>query len=220
MFTMKKKFFPSLILIVSITIFSCSKEKSIDTLGVNNNSNNTPTSLIGDWRFLNLYMDVSSTATGSFSGVSVKAITSYKTTSIKNTGTLSFATDIFKAVNMGYSIDDTVHVVSYTGPIKDFEQDIPFDFEIPSYNGTGKYKQIGSDSLYFPDGSVFQGLEIDGQQITSSEASGTKYAIKSDTLLVYANVNVSKDTTIKQNGMSIKYRVDQKATTIGTFKKK
>lgn len=197
---------------------------SIDTLGTNSGGNNNPdpTSLTGDWRFLNLYMDVSSTATGSYAGVAVKAITSYETTSINNTGTLSFTEDKFSVTNMGYGLNGIAHVVSYTGPIKDFEQDIPFDFEIPSYNASGRYNKIGNDSLYFPDGSLFQGLEIDGQQITSSEPSGTKYAIKSDTLLVYANVNVIKDTTIKDDntGISIKFRIDQKATTIGSFKKK
>ncbi|MBN8790037.1 MAG: hypothetical protein J0I84_23385 [Terrimonas sp.] len=205
---------------IAMVFFSCQKEMSVDTINNGGNGNNPDpvVALEGNWSFLNLYMDVSSTATGSVSGIPLVAVTAYKTTSINNTGTLAFTTDNFSVTNMGYTLSDTAYV-SYKGLYNE-EEKIPFDFDIDPYSASGKYQKIGTDSLFFPNGSVFQGLEIDGQEITSSAASGAKYAIKSDTLLVYANVNVSKDSTISENGVSIKFRVDQKATTIGSFKKK
>ncbi|MFT3945819.1 MAG: hypothetical protein QM763_02500 [Agriterribacter sp.] len=212
---MKKIFILPFIVMI---FFSCQKEMSVDTINNGGNGNDDPVSLGGNWSFLNLYMDVSSTATGSVSGIPLVAVTSYKTTSVNNTGTLTFASDDFTVTNMGYTLSDTAYV-SYTGLYNE-EEKIPFDFDIDPYSASGKYQQIGTDSLYFPDGSVFQGLEIDGQEITSSAASGAKFTIQSDTLLVYANVNVSKDSTISENGVSITFRIDQKATTIGSFKKK
>lgn len=191
---------------------------SVDTInnGGNGGGSNNPTTLTGDWKFLNLYMDVSSVAEGNYSGIPIAATTTYKTTSVNNTGTITFTTDKFAATNMGYSLTDTAYV-SYTG---NMNEEIPFDFDIEPYSASGSYQQVGTDSMYFPEGSVFGGLEIDGQEITSSAASGAKYAIKSDTLLVYANVHVVKDTTIKENGVSVRFRMEQKATTIGSFKKK
>lgn len=210
------------VLALSLLFFSCQKELSVDTTGAggNNGNNNEPATLTGNWNFLHLYMDVSSTATGNVLGSALKSVTAYKTTSVNNTGTLSFTADKFSVANMGYRLLDTAHV-SYTGYFNE-EEDIPFDFDIEPYSGSGKYQQVGSDSLYFPDGSVFQGLEIDGQEITSSAASGAKYAIKSDTLLIYANVNVTKDTTITDDntGIRVKFNITQQAITVGSFKKK
>lgn len=208
--------FPFMVMV--LLFFSCQKELSVDT--INNNGNNN-TTLIGDWRFIDLYMDVSSTATGNIPGATIKTITTYSTTSIKNTGAITFTSDKFTVTDMGFSISDTARVTSYIMGTTTNEY-IEFGGDIPPYDGSGKYQKIGTDSLYFPDGSVFQGLEIDGQEITSSNATGAKYAIKSDTLFVFANVIIAKDTIVKDDntGINIKFRVDQKATTIGSFKKK
>lgn len=212
------------VLLISVVFFSCQKELSIDTsTGGNNNNgnnNNNSTSIEGNWNFLNLYMNITSSTGTNILGTTQKAVASYETTSIKNTGSISFADNKFAFTNFGYSISTTMHIASYTDQVKDFEQDVPFNFDIPSYSGSGKYQKIGNDSLYFPDGSLFQDLEINGQQITSSDPTGGKYAIKSDTLLLYMGMTVSKDSTVSQGGMSLTYRVDQKANIIGTFKKK
>lgn len=196
---------------------------SIDTLGStnnnNNNNNNNSGAIEGNWDLINVYMDVASIATGKVSLVDIKFVTSYKTTTINNKGGISFTADKFIVTDMGYSVSTTIHSEQYVGPQKS-EMDLPFDYDIPAYSGSGKYKKIGNDSLYFPDGSVFQGLEINGQPVTNSEPTGGKFAIRSDTLFMYASADVFKDSTITQNATTIKMRINQKGSTISAFKKK
>lgn len=209
---------------IAMVFFSCQKEMSVDTInnsGGNNNNGNDPVPLEGNWSFLNLYMNFSSSASTRENGVEVKFVTACETTSINNKGDMSFASDKFTATKLGYSIDDTVYVTTYIMGIPQPEvEKIEFGGDVPPYSASGKYQKIGNDSLYFPDGSAFQGLEVDGQPITSSAASGAKYVIKSDTLLVYQGVKISKDTIMDIGGQSIKFRIDQNAITIGSFKKK
>jgi hypothetical protein len=214
----------SILLFTAIVFFSCGKEKSYeipnnngntDTTANNNNNNNSTAALTGDWNFINLYMDVSSTATGNFAGQNIQSVTAYKTTSINNTGALSFTTNQYSGVDMGYSISTTIHVSSMG-----VTDDVPFDYDIPPYSATGKYQKIGNDSLYFPNGSMFGGLDVNGQQITASAASGVKYAIKSDTLYVYANMNETRDTTMNYSGVRVQFRMQNKAAVIGSFKRK
>ncbi|MCC6287295.1 MAG: hypothetical protein IT249_05370 [Chitinophagaceae bacterium] len=205
---------------IVMIFFSCQKEMSVDTFSNNGGNNNTPAPLEGTWNFLNFYANFSSTAVGKESGVDIKIVSACETTSINNKGNISFTSDKFTSSNIAYSISDTAYFTTYIMGIPQDKQDFQVKGDVPAYSASKTYQKIGNDSLYFPNGSAFQGLEIDGQQITTSAASGAKYTIKSDTLLIYANINAGKDSTISQNGLSIKFRVEEKATTILTFKKK
>lgn len=206
-----------LVFLFSVTMFSCKKELSVDRLG--RGGDNNPGSIAGDWNFLNLHTDASSTATGSYLGVPVKVIYAYASNSVNNTGTVSFTANSFTVNKMGFDVSTKAHITTYTGPVKD-EQDVPFSFSVPAYGYNGGYKQIGSDSLYFPDGSLFQELEINGQQITNADAGGATFAIRSDSLFIYQTISQTRDSTVTENDISIKLSVEEKATNIASFKRK
>lgn len=206
---------------VSCLLFSCQKELSIDSSlpsnGDGNNSGNT--SIIGDWSFISADMDVTSSAQAIDDILgAIKIIMSYKTTTINNKGSLKITTTDFQSTDFAYSISAKMRVQSSVGGIPAPDQEMPFDFDIPASSSSGKYQQIGSDSLYFPDGAMISVPDGAGgiPSSTSSGPTGTKFTIVSDTLKLFGGLNNSFSQNI--NGQD--FSVIQKAAVILKYKRK
>ncbi|MBX3256910.1 MAG: hypothetical protein KF862_22425 [Chitinophagaceae bacterium] len=211
----------------SLILFSCQKELSIDTsvTGSNNNNNNNNsdddnTSIIGEWNLLEIDMDVSSTVETSLSGITQQTVSSYKTTTIHNSGSLAFTATDMQSKNMQYSISTEISLMSYTGgqPDMDEPMKMPFDFTVPATNSSAKYKQIGSDSLYFPDGNFLLMPEAANGMPTEmySEPGGVKFSIASDTLSFLGSTSQSK--TQSQAGFNV--LITNKGSIVAKYKRK
>ncbi len=221
------KTFVNFILFVTVSclLFSCQKELSIDSSlpsdnnGNNNGNNSGNTSIIGDWSFIGADMDVSSTgkATDDMMG-NIEITTSYKTTTINNKGSLKItATDII-STDFSYSISANAKMQTFIGGILTSTQELPFEVDVPTSSSSGKYQQIGNDSLYLPNGaliSVPDGIS-NIPSTTTSEPSGAKFSIASDTLRFFGGMN----QTSNQNYQGQTISVTQKALVILKYKRK
>ena len=56
---------------------------------------------------------------------------------------------------------------------------MPFSYRLDSTNSSGKYKLIGSDSIYFPEGFIYV-----SDVTTQSEPSGGKISINGNMLTI------------------------------------
>jgi hypothetical protein len=207
--------------------FSCQKELSVDnSLPGSSDNNGNPgggtgnASIIGDWNFLALELDLSSTTEANVFGDKLKTSASYETTTTNNSGILTITSDNTESKNLTYSISTEIYVMSSTNGVPDFDEplSIPFDFDVPPSNGSGKYVQVGTDSLYFPEGTFISipaassGLPSD----IAGEPTGAKFSIVSDTLRILGNIN----QTGTQNQGGVNFVVTQKGSAVAIFKRK
>ena len=139
----------------------------------------------------------------------------YAATTQNNKGLLTITADKMETTDLGYTIAADVKVVTYVGGIP---IDPPLydhiDFELSSSSASSDYQQIGSDSLYFPNGSIFDIPDTNGQQLPgASEPFWARYAINGDTLFIQSTIN--RSTVAIQNGAE--YEITQKVDGVSTF---
>jgi len=204
---------------LSMSFFSCQKELSIDNSlpGSNGNggNNNGDATLTGNWKFISLMVNMESTTSFTQSGIPAKAIVKYSDTTENNAGTLTFTETQMKAIGFTYTISTTA-VATISIPGVPVEPDyIPFDFTVPNYNATADYKKIGSDSLYFPSGALFNAPDPTGSLPPSSPPSGAKFKITGSDLAITSAL--LQNSTIDTLGQTASIKVV--SNIIANFKK-
>lgn len=195
-------------LLLALTAFSCQKELSFE----NTPGSNNPASLLGNWNFHGLEASVESASSFNLGGVPGKIVATYHTTTQNNKGTLTVTSGTMNTTNLGYKIAADVKVITYGGGQIIDEQDEHIDFDLSSSSASSDYQQIGSDSLYFPNGFMWDIPDTNGQQLDgASDPAGARFRISGDTLVIQSAVSRSATTT--QNGMvyTVSHKVD------GTF---
>ena len=198
-------------LLLAFSLLSCQKELSFE----NPSPGNNPASLLGVWKFDGLSMAVESGTTFDYGGIPGRIVATYAATTQNNKGLLTITADKMETTDLGYTIAADVKVVTYVGGIP---IDPPLydhiDFELSSNSASSDYQQIGSDSLYFPNGSIFDIPDTNGQQLPgASEPFGARYAINGDTLFIQSTIN--RSTVAIQNG--VEYEITQKVDGVSTF---
>jgi len=83
-----------------------------------------------------------------------------------------------------YSVASTVKAYTYEDGVLVDSADSPFDFTLPSTNSSGKYKLIGADSIYFPEGSI---ISLSGST-TQSEPAGGKLSLNGNKLTITQHI--------------------------------
>lgn len=210
-----------LLTIISLTFFSCQKELSIDnSLSGNNNGNsNDNTSIIGDWNFIAADMEVAvaGQATDITMGT-VKFTNAYKTTTINNKGSLTLTATDFQSTNLSYSISTDIQISTIIPGVPSPPQTIPFNIDMPASSSSGKYRQVGNDSLYFPDGAFISIPDASGDipSSVSGEPGGARFSIVSDTLKIFGGI----DTSSVQHIQGLDFSVKQKASVVLRYKRK
>lgn len=206
--------------LVSITLFSCQKELSIDTsLNGGDDNNNDTDQLQGNWKFVHLEANTEATVDASVLTERLTTITKYNTVTKNNTGTISFDGTNAKVNNLGYEFDTELTVTSYVNGIKDDEFKAPFKFPVQPINSTSKYQLIGSDSLYLPEGAFFAMPDGSGQTQGFSEPSGAKFSINGSTLVFTSNIATDTSFYEDYQGLDVLYNVSQKASAVMKFEK-
>lgn len=75
---------------------------------------------------------------------------------------------------------------------------MPFSIKLPAINSAAPYKLIGTDSIYFSQGSFASPLTTDGS--TQTYASGGKYTMSGNLLTI--KQSASKDSTFNDSGVT------------------
>ncbi len=198
-----KALVPMFALVLSIGFYSCSKEKSFE---IPDPTNPDPAvTLIGKWSFVELQIDMETSLLQSQGGIRAETVSRYKDTTTKNSGEINIEAGTISG-NHAYTVDTYLYTKMYVNGIEVGE--VPpyhLDIDVKGTASTTPYNKIGEDSLYFPQGTVFA-VPIDPSSTTipPSEPSGVKYAIRSDTLFMYASqlqdISKDADTEVKANG--------------------
>lgn len=202
---------------LSVFLFSCQKELSIDNSlpdNGNNGGNNSGT-LTGDWKFVSNMVNVESSTTYNDSGIPIKGIARYKDTTEDNTGTMSISSSTINVKDLGYTISTDVEFITVVPGLPNDTQTLPFEYTIPPLTSTTSYQLIGTDSLYFPSGTIFQTPDPTGSLPTSSPPSGAKFKITGSNLVITASS--SQKSTVTQQGITVD--VTTKANLIANFQK-
>ena len=146
--------------------------------------------LLGDWSFDSLSAQTQSTSTYDFFGTEEKGVTFSNYTSTNNTGTVTFNDSIVTAVGLSYEVSTSVKTYSYENGVLTDSAELPFTYTLPATNSAAAYELIGSDSIYFPNGSF---VSTAGSGTTTSEASGGRININGNMLTLTQFIN--QDTT-------------------------
>ncbi|HEX5025593.1 MAG TPA: hypothetical protein VFV68_09985 [Agriterribacter sp.] len=215
---MKTIFYLFLFCAGCLLLFSCQKELSIDTLNAGNPGNGggtTNTSLVGNWNLISLDVKTESISSYDLDGATIKGIAKYQAVTENNKGYFSISSNIIKAIGLSYSLSTDVVLETYLGPLKTDEQTIPLEMTMPPYDATSNYQQVNNDSIYLPEGVVFDIPDAGTQPTGANEPVGATYTIQSDTLKIKANFD--KSMIVNQGG--IDFQVHQTGTAIYSLKK-
>ena len=197
------------LLLLAFAFFSCQKELSFEKSSSDNNS----PSILGNWKFIELNVAVKSGSTFDNYGVPGRMEASYTATTQNNTGLLTVTADKMKTTDLGYTMVADVTSIIFIGGDSLPHQKDHFEFVLPPGSASSDYRQAGSDSLYFPNGTIFEIPDTNGQQLPgASDPSGARFTITGDTLIIQSAVN--RSTIIKQRDdeLEVTQKVNRKAT--------
>ena len=192
----------SLLAVTTLFLFSCKKESS---------NNQEGGELSGTWNFVGANLSGESSSEISSDDLSVKGVifTTYITKN--NAGTISFENKKMISNGLSYVTEGTMNMKQYMDGSLVSDQDSPFNITVPSSSSTTDYIQVGTDSIYCPNGSF---INMDGDNMQSKPA-GIKYRFEGDKLILTARV---KDTTVvTEEGVTQEDKMD--ATMIVTLQK-
>ena len=159
-----------------------------------NNSGGTGSNpLTGNWTFAGEATNADITSTFSVGPLSIKVVNLLVFRTIDNVGNLTFTSDSLNAVGVGYTIDTTYTTYTYTGFAIDTSVSPLMTTANPTTT-TASYKLIGSDSIYFPNGSPFS-LNIDSIQ-PPIQINGAHFKISGNALTFTSTINQSGNETI------------------------
>jgi hypothetical protein len=185
-----------------ICFISCSKD---------NNSTNA-TALSGNWSFMGIKAQTSSTSTDNEAGEIFKTVTTSAYTSTGNAGTLGISGNTMTGTGIAYTINDTSFVKDYDNNVltDTFSYIFP-PITLPPTNSTSTFEVIGTDSLHYTNGSM---LGSGGS--SDPAASGAKFSISGNILTLTSNI--IQDKIVDTLGETIMEH--QEATVITTLQKK
>lgn len=168
-------------LLVLIGLFAACKKSNQSGSGSGSGS------IDGTWNFL--YMTATTRDNqASVGGYSSTTFMSYKT--INNSGTVTFTTDSMRVTNLSYSVSGNAETYLYLGNTLQDSVSIPVSAALPATTESILIKQIGSDSLYAPNGGIVP-ASYNGTVIGAGQPSGVHYVIKNDTLNMTQIVSTS-----------------------------
>lgn len=142
-----------------LLVYSCKKSSS----------STPPNPLVGNWNFL--YIKANGTSSGSAAGLTYVTAASF--TTVNNSGSATFTKTSMELSHVAYSINTNATTSIYQGSTLLSTQSTPYTQTVPATSDTAAYQIIGTDSIYFPNGSPVPGA-----------TNGGRFSINSDTLQI------------------------------------
>jgi hypothetical protein len=212
---------------ILLALASCTKEKSIDTLGVtpggssgngngNGNGNggggSSDGSEIANWKFVSMHVVTSETMEFDMMGMAYKVIISSDYTTNDNAGFFKFDGSAMSTTDWAFSVNTQQKQTGTANGISIPAQNTPFTAQLDPVTETANYKKIGTDSLYFSAG-VTIGLNTSGFE--DQRPAGCKLKWDGDKL--YMTWSYTETSTDDYNGFTGK--VTGKYTYVTTLQK-
>lgn len=170
-------------------------------------------SILGTWNLISLTGITQSTAEINDADINYKTITYSNYTTTNNKGTITFIDSTLTSANIGYFVSSTLVGYNYENGVLIDSTKRPFSISIDSSSSSAKYKLIGSDSIYFPEGGF---VSTSGASPAQSPPAGGKYSIIGNILTITQLVNT--DTTEEITGAL--YYITDSGKFISRFQKK
>jgi len=190
---------------LSILFFASCKKDSSDTAG------NANPDILGNYKFISLTANTTSTKMVSGGGMSQKTITRSTYTTTENSGTMRIEPTKMTSKDIAYSISTTATSDIYEDGVFIDSFELPFDFTAPASSASSEYKWITKDSVYFTNGYAF----YDGSTPVTTGGNGAKLRLEGDKL--YLNASKEQNSTTTEQG----YQVisNDKASVIAIYQK-
>jgi hypothetical protein len=182
-----------IVLYFAVTLASCQKEINY---AVPQASPLPSNNIVGDYDFVGMMAHTQSTVTITDQGQTNKAVTVSDYVTKNNVGTATITSNQFIGNGIGYSIDTTVNVTTYTNNILVGQIDVPFVATVPPTNTVSPYIQITPDSVTVTGDF---GVLPDPAGNVPSGPVGLKLSWSGDTLLLKVNSTFTQNVT--QNGV-------------------
>jgi hypothetical protein len=163
---MPRKFTLLFLFVPFLLVLSCKKSSP----------SSTSNPLVGNWNFL--FIKANASSSGPAGPGSTYVVTANFTT-VNNSGKATFTNSSMELANVTYAINTTATTSLYQGSTLISTQSTPYSQTIPPTSDTAAYQIIGTDSIYFPNGSPVPGA-----------ANGGRFAITGDTLNIKLNAVV------------------------------
>lgn len=188
-----KRIQPVLLALVILGAVSCQKEVDYVDLGGNpgnpgnpsNPSNPSNQSIIGDWKFARMVIDMNIKATTTGGSLTMITEMSGGFVSFNEQGTVKIESNKLTATGIGYSVDTTFkNTVTADG--MSVSELAPWKYDMPPTSSSSSFQQISADSL------ALQGTIVNADIPAGTSAiqpSGIKISWSGDTLLLTSRSN-------------------------------
>ena len=195
-----KKIIILLVGIVSTFIISCKKDSDSPSA----------TAINGTWTFISMTANTSSTVEATEGSETDKTITKSNYTTEDNSGTITFDASTMTTDKVSYSVNTIAKGYTYLNNVFVDSMEAPFNFVMPPSSSTITYKMVGTDSIYFDQGSVFM-----SGATQSTAPGGGKIKMEGDILYL----TQSGRQTIVQNVPGMTIKTDEGGTVVIKLKK-
>ncbi|WP_205514686.1 hypothetical protein [Longitalea arenae] len=196
---------------IVLTMVSCEKEKSLDTLGHHPGTAGAG-SEIGTWTFLSMNAVTNVTISYTSGADKIMTVTTSDYTSTDNAGTITFDGKNITTAGVTYAVDGLATTKFYTNNVLENTFEFPFGGIIPATNSTVPYQKIGRDSLHFSS-DVLTGIAPNGAPITVP--TGYKLKFEGDKMMITMVYNDTKLQVVS----GITQRFTSHAVTTATLQK-
>ena len=215
---------------ILLVLASCSKEKSVDTLGNTpgsganggnggsngGNGGTTNGSENGAWTFMGMHANTYQSVefNNGISNQKLVTVSDYLTQN--NAGTITFDGSKMTSTGLAYDMNSTATTYIYTDNTLEDSLTFPFSAAIPSTTASNAtYKKVSADSIYIQSG-VFTGMDPSGSGTVQGLPSGYKLRFDGDKM--YMSMSYSQTQNQVVSGMTQK--ITMRVTSVTTLQKK
>ncbi|WP_341839379.1 hypothetical protein [Chitinophaga caseinilytica] len=170
--------------------------------------------LNGTYQFVSMYLKAKTEQSYVEAGVTNRTVSDIEYTTTENTGMMIIEGNTMTSTGLGYKINATMIVESFTGTTPDFDEpfQVPFNFTVPKYNSTATFKYVGTDSVLAEKGLIQ--FPSTGQEMPVVP-NASKFAIVNGELIFTSVINQSSSEVIQ----GVRMQKIQTGLAIGRFKK-
>lgn len=192
-----------ILLIFSFSLILVSCQKEVDFQFENGNSgngnNNSNNSIVGDYTFLGVKSEGTSSVEAVQPGITLKSFSSFAYESFDNRGTIKITSSKITFSQVGYEIDTVMNTKTYMDGSLLIDMDVPLTMSYPvsSPDVSADYKKNSTDSITLSGDTFFADPNTG---VTGNQPIGAKIVWSSDTLRLYMTTRIN--TPITQNGVT------------------
>lgn len=184
----------------SLLLLSCQKEVDFQfENGNSGNGNNTNSNIVGEYNFIGVKSEGTSSVDVVQSGIALKSLSTFAYESFDNKGTVKITSSKITFSQVGYEIDTVMNSKTYMAGSLVMDMDVPLTMSYPasSPDVSADYKKNSADSITLTGETFF----ADPNAGTSgNQPVGAKIVWSSDTLRLYMRSRVN--TPVTQGGVT------------------